>query len=273
MSVARALRLVTGGLERRAIEAGEVDAVIDPANGRVLLLPEAKRALSSTGGEAANRLLAALPRQDYQRLLAELELVALAYGEVLYEPGERIRHVYFPNDAIVSLLTVVQDKALEVGLVGREGMAGISLALGAERAQERAMVQGTGSALRMKAASFHEALERCVPLRRELHRYAYTKLVEARQTAACTRFHGVEERLARWLLMTHDRVRADRLQFTHAFLADMLGVRRAGVTKAANVLQRRQLIGYRRGDIRILDRKGLEAAACVCYRIVKALAG
>jgi hypothetical protein len=117
-------------------------------------------------------------------------------------------------------------------------MAGISLALGAERAQERALVQGTGSALRMKAASFHEALERCVPLRRELHRYAYAKLIEARQTAACTRFHGVEERLARWLLMTHDRVRADRLQFTHAFLADMLGVRRAGVTRAASALQR-----------------------------------
>jgi CRP-like cAMP-binding protein len=273
MSVARALRLVTGGPERSAIEAGKVDAVIDPANGRVLLLPEAKRALSSAGGEVANRLLAALPRQDYQRLLAELELVPLAYGEVIFEPGERIRHVYFPNDAIVSLLAVVEDKALEVSMVGREGMAGISLALGAELAQVRAKVQGTGSALRMKAASFHEALERCVPLRRELHRYAYTKLVEARQTAACTRFHGIEERLARWLLMTHDRARADRLHLTQDFLADMLGVRRVGITKAASALRRCRLIDYHRGEIRILDRKGLEAAACACYRIVKALAG
>jgi CRP-like cAMP-binding protein len=125
----------------------------------------------------------------------------------------------------------------------------------------------------MKAASFHEALERCVPLQRELRRYAYTKLIEARQTAACNRFHGVEERLARWLLMTHDRVRADRLHLTHDFLACMLGVRRAGVTNAASALQRRRLIEYHRGDIRILDRKRLEAAACLCYGVVKALAG
>jgi CRP-like cAMP-binding protein len=273
MSVARALRLVTSRPERRAIEAGEVDAVIDAATGNVFLLPQAKRALSSTGGEAANGLLAALPRQDYQRLLAELELVPLAYGEVMYQPGERIRHVYFPNDAIVSLLTVVQGKALEVGLVGREGMVGIPVALGAELALVRAVVQGTGSALRMKAAIFHEALERCVPLQREVQRYAYSKLVEARQRAACNRFHDIEERLARWLLMTHDRVRADRLHVTHEFLADMLGVRRSGVTQAASDLQRRRLIDYRRGDVRILDRKGLEAAACGCYRTVKALAG
>ena len=269
----RILRLVKNGPEREALDSGQVDAVLDRTSGTALLLPEAERALSSPAGEAANGLLAALPRRDYERLLAELELVALTYGEVLYEPGARIRYVYFPNDAIVSLLVVVEDKALEVSLVGREGMVGIPLALGAELAPVRALVQGTGSALRMKTASFREELERCVPLQREIYRYAYAKLLQARQTAACNRFHQVDQRLARWLLMTHDRVRGNRVHLTHEFLADMLGVRRVGVTTAAAELQRRGLIEYHRGDIRILDRRRLETAACACYRVDEAFAG
>ena len=152
-------------------------------------------------------------------------------------------------------------------------MVGIPLALGAELALVRATVLASGSALRMKAACFRAELERCVPLQRELYRYAYTKLISARQTAACNRFHPVEQRLARWLLMTHDRVRGDRVHLTHEFLADMLGVRRVGVTNAASELQRRGLIEYRRGDMRILDRKGLETAACSCYWIVRQPAG
>ncbi|MBW8905196.1 MAG: Crp/Fnr family transcriptional regulator [Betaproteobacteria bacterium] len=269
----RILRLVKNGPEREALESGQVDAVLDHASGTALLLPEAERALSSPAGEAANHLLAALPRRDYERLLAELELVALTYGEVLYEPGARIRYVYFPNDAIVSLLVVVEHKALEVTLVGREGLVGIPLALGADLAPVRALVQGTGSALRMKAASFREELERCVPLQREIYRYAYAKLVQARQTAACNRFHQVDQRLARWLLITHDRVRGNRVHLTHEFLADMLGVRRVGVTTAAAELQRQGLIEYHRGDIRILDRRRLETAACSCYRLDEAFAG
>ncbi|MFL6563907.1 MAG: Crp/Fnr family transcriptional regulator [Burkholderiales bacterium] len=269
----RILRLVKNGPEREALESGQVDAVLDRTSGTALLLPEAERALSSPAGEAANGLLAALPRRDYERLLAELELVALTYGEVLYEPGARIRYVYFPNDAIVSLLVVVDHKALEVSLVGREGLVGIPLALGADLAPVRALVQGTGSALRMKAASFREELERCVPLQREIYRYAYAKLLQARQTAACNRFHQVDQRLARWLLMTHDRVRGNRVHLTHEFLADMLGVRRVGVTTAAAELQRRGLIEYHRGDIRILDRRRLETAACSCYRLDEAFAG
>lgn len=268
----RILRLVKSGPERRALELGQVDAVLDRASGTVILLPDARRALSSAG-QIANSLLAALPREDYQRLLAELEPVALTSGEVLYEPGERIRHVYFPNDGQVSLLMVVADgKVLEVGLVGREGMVGIPLALGAEASPIRALVQGAGSALRMKAGSFLEALGRCLPLQRELHRYAYAKLVQARQTAACNRFHPVEARLARCLLMTRDRVRSDQFHLTHEFLARTLGIRRVGVTNAATALQRRKLISYRRGNIRILDRKGLKAASCVCYEIVRNLA-
>ncbi|HYN63832.1 MAG TPA: Crp/Fnr family transcriptional regulator, partial [Candidatus Limnocylindrales bacterium] len=202
------------------------------------------------------------------------EPVTLTFGEVLYEPGERIRHVYFPNDGQVSLLMVMADrKALEVGLVGREGMVGVPLALGAEASPVRAVVQGSGSALQMKAASFCEALGRCLPLQRELDRYVFAKLIQARQTAACNRFHQVEARLARWLLMTCDRVRSDRFHLTHEDLADTLGVRRVGVTNAASALQRRKLISYCRGNIRILDRKGLTAASCGCYEIVRNLAG
>jgi len=236
------------------------------------LLPDTERALSAAGGAIANNLLAALPREDYRSLLGELEPVLLKCGEVLYQPGERIGHVYFPNDAQVSLLIVMADKALAVGLVGREGMVGISLALGSEISSVRVLVQGSGGALRMKAASFRDALGRSLPLQRELHRYANAKLVQARQIAACNRFHQVEARLAGWLLLTRERVRAEQFHFTHEFVAASLGIRRVGVTNAASALQRRQLIRYQRGNIRILDCKGLKAASCGCYEIVANLA-
>jgi len=269
----RILRLVKSGPELQALESGQVDAVLDAATGTAYLLPDAQRALSAAGGQIANSLLAALPREDYQSLLAELEPVPLTSGEVLYEPGERIRHVYFPNDGQVSVLMVVADgKALEVGLVGREGLVGIPLALGAEASPVRAQVQGSGSALRMKAASFREALARSLPLQRELYRYAYAKLVQARQTAACNRFHPVEARLARCLLTTRDRVRSDQFHLTHEFLALTLGIRRVGVTNAATALQQRKLISYHRGNIQILDRKGLKGASCGCYEILRNLA-
>lgn len=269
----RLLRLVKSGPERRALESGQVDAVLDAQTGTAFLLPDAQRALSLAGGPIANRLLAALPREDYRSLLGELELVPLTSGEVLYEPGERIRHVYFLNDGQVSLLMVMANrKALEVGLVGREGMVGVPVALGVEASPVRALVQGSGSAWRMAEASFCEALGRSLALQRELHRYVFAKLVQARQTAACNRFHQVPARLARWLLLTRDRVRSDRFHLTHELLADTLGVRRVGVTNAATALQRRKLISYRRGNIRILDPKGLKAASCACYEIVRNLA-
>jgi PAS domain S-box-containing protein len=218
----------------------------------------------------ANSLLAALPSKDYQGLLACLEPVTLTYGEVLYEPGEPIRNVYFPGDSLVALLTTVEGhEALEVGLVGREGMVGISLALGMDVASVRALVQGTGTAMRMDAARFRKEFRKSLPLQGELYRYAHAKLVQARQNAACNRFHGVEERLARSLLMTRDRVGSDEFLLTQEFLADMLGVRRVGVSQAACALQQRKLITYSRGRIRILDRKGLKAASCGCYEAVK----
>ena len=154
---------------------------------------------------------------------------------------------------------------MEVGLVGREGMVGVSLALGVELSCVRALVQGSGTAVRMKAARFHKALQDCVPLQRELYRYAHAKLAMARQTVACNRFHALEARLARWLLMTADRVPSEEFLLTQDFLGDMLGVLRAAVNAAAGSLQQRKLISYSRGKIRILNRQGLEAASCRCY--------
>jgi CRP-like cAMP-binding protein len=203
-------------------------------------------------------------------LIDEMEQVALTYGEVLYEPGEQIKYVYYPNDSLVSLLTLVdQHQALEVGLVGREGMVGIPLTLEISSSPVRALVQGTGTAMRMGAAPFLKQFRKSQALQRELHRYTYSLMMQITQTAACNRFHVVEARLARWLLMTHDRLQSNQFRLTQEFLSQMLGVRRVGVTKAACALQQNQLISYSRGNITILDRKGLEAASCSCYERVK----
>ncbi len=215
-------------------------------------------------------MLAALPRKQYQRLLTGLESVALTFGEVLHEPGERIQHVYFPSDSLVSLLTLVEGHlALEVGMVGSEGMVGVPLYLGTDVSPVRALVQGAGAAMRMKSARFSEEIRKSPQLQRELSRYTRALMAQITQTAACNRFHVVQARLARWLLMTRDRVRSDEFRLTHAFLGHMLGVRRVGVTTAARALQKRKLIAYSRGKISILDHRRLERAACSCYKLVK----
>ena len=220
----------------------------------------------------SNHLLAAVSRQSHQRVPAGLEPVSLSYGEVLYEPAQAIRHVYFPIDCLVSLLTTVdKQRSLEVGMIGNEGMVGMPMALGIGTSSVRALVQGGGSALRMTAEGFRAELKKNLPLQRALFRYTHLLMAQISQTAACNRFHEAEARLARWLAMTSDRVHADEFRLTHEFLAHMLGVRRVGVTQAAMELQRKNLIDYNRGHIRILDRKGLEAAACSCYRIVQDL--
>jgi len=163
----------------------------------------------------ANSLLAALPREDYQLLFASLEPITLTFGEVLYRPGEPIRHVYFPTDSLVSLLTLAEGhQALEVGLVGREGMLGIPLALGVSDSPVRALVQGSGIALRMTSAHFRSEFQQSVFLQREVYRYTYELMVQMTQTAACNRFHRVEARLARWLLMTRDRVQSNQFHLT-----------------------------------------------------------
>jgi CRP-like cAMP-binding protein len=217
-----------------------------------------------------NSLLAALPRRDYQRLLSGLEPVTLTFGEILYEPGKPIRHVYFPTDSLVSLLTLADGHlALEVGMVGREGMLGIPVALGINESPARALVQGTGAALRMISAQFRSEFRKSPALHREVNRYIHERMVQITQTAACNRFHPIEGRLARWLLMTRDRMATNHFCMTQEILGHMLGVLRVAVTNAAGDLQRRKLISYSRGEINILDGTGLEAAACACYQVVK----
>lgn len=217
---------------------------------------------------AQNRLLDSLPPWDRSRLLVDCEPVRLGFAETLGQSGQPLRHAYFPIGGVIALVMPVGgDAGLQVGLVGHEGMCGATLALGIEAAPFHALVLGEGPALRIAAAALHEALDRSPALRLGLQRYLYVSMAELAQAAVCTRFHVLEARLAHWLLMLQDRADSDTLHVTQAFIASMLGVRRVGITKAANTLQRRRLIGYRRGDIAILDRPGLEAAACACYRI------
>jgi CRP-like cAMP-binding protein len=219
---------------------------------------------------AANRLLAALPVKEYRRLLPELELVTMPFAEVIYEPGDLIRHVYFPNDSIVSLLAQVAGRStLEVGLVGNEGVAGIPVFMGVEASRLGAIVQGEGTAMRMKASVLRKESARAGPLRSLLHLYAHSLLTQVSRSAACNRFHVVNARLARWLLMTGDRLGADEFRLTQDFISNMLGVRREGVSKAASALQKDGLIQYSRGRIRILDRAGLEAVSCECYWVIR----
>jgi CRP-like cAMP-binding protein len=218
-----------------------------------------------------NLLLAALPAADRRRLLANCELIGLVAGDTLVQAGDVARHVFFPIHGFISLIAPIdRDAQLEVGLVGNEGMVGTSVILGVNVSLLRALVQGAGSAWRLDAATLTRELERSTALRRVLHRYLYVVLGQLAQSAACTRFHFVEARLARWLLMTRDRAHSNGFQITQQFLAYMLGVRRVGVTRAASALQRRKLIQYTRGSLEILDPLGLAAAACSCYASDKA---
>jgi CRP-like cAMP-binding protein len=279
--------MAKGGAEQQAIEAREIDAIIDHASSNVVLLPAARSALqeasnrlSAANREAAdeaaagNGVLAALPRAEYRRVVAGLEPVELKFGEVLHHPGAPIRHVYFPVDCVVSLaVAVAGHKALEVGQVGHEGMVGISLALGVDVSSVRALVQAPGTALRMTAERFRAAFQQSPPLQREVYRYACAMLVLARQTVACTRFHAIEARLARALLMTGDRLLSEKFFLTQDFLGDTLGVRRSTINLAAVALQRRKLISYSRGNVSILDRKRLEAVSCRCYTRIEGDSG
>jgi CRP-like cAMP-binding protein len=217
-----------------------------------------------------NRLLASLPAKEYQRLLPELEPVSLAFGKIVYSPGDTIRHIYFPNDSIVSLLAAEDHHAsLEVGMIGNEGMTGISVFMGVNTSRTLALVQGAGTASRMKAATLRKESDSLGSFHRLLHRYTHSLLTQMSLSSACNRFHTLNGRLARWLLMTHDRIGTDEFRLTQDFMSKMLGVRREGVNKVAGELQRDKLVRYSRGHMAILNRTGLEEISCTCYHIIK----
>ncbi len=217
-----------------------------------------------------NHLLDALPGADYDRLKPHFEHVALKLGDVLYEPGGRMRYVYFPTTAIVSLLYVMADGAsAEIAIVGNEGILGVSLFMGGESTPSRAVVQSAGYGYRMKAALLKDEFGRFGALMHLLLRYTQALITQMAQTAVCNRHHSVDQQLCRWLLLSLDRLASNELTMTQELIANMLGVRREGVTEAAGKLQTAGLISYRRGKIRVLDRPGVEARSCECYRVVK----
>ncbi len=216
-----------------------------------------------------NRLIERLPRKERRGLLTDGTLMDLVVGDILCEPDQRYRYVYFPLTGIISLVSTVRDhQPLEMGMIGNEGMLGATLVLGVEAAPLRGVVQGAGTALRISVPQLRRRLQDSPALLRTLNRYVYVLMAQLSQTATCSRFHEVDARLVRWLLMTHDRVHADRFYLTHQLLADMLGVRRSAVTIAAGVLQKKGLISYVRGNITVLSRRRLESASCECYPAV-----
>jgi len=215
---------------------------------------------------AENHLIELLPRADRLRMLAVCEPVELVLAEVLCERGKPTRHVFFPTDGFISLVTQIDSHpGQEVGMVGREGMLGVQLALGVAVSPLRALVQGKGAAWRVSNAAFRRELAHSSALQRGLNRYLYVLMAQLAASAACLRFHLIGPRLARWLLMSQDRAHSATFPITQEFLAYMLGVRRVGITQAAGALQRAGLVEYHRGILSVLDRVGLEAAACGCY--------
>jgi CRP-like cAMP-binding protein len=218
----------------------------------------------------ANKILAALPRAQYQRLSEQLETQELAKGELLSKPGEALHYVYFPENALLSLLTLVDgSEVFAVGLVGREGMSGVACALGSVVSPVRTLVLSSGQAQRMKTKIFVKEFRECALLREAVLHYVLSLTVQISQTAACNRFHVIEQRLARWLLMTRDRLSSDHFRMTHEMLGYLMGVRREGVTNAAFALRQRRLIDYSRGIIDIIDGAGLQKAACSCYHTME----
>jgi CRP-like cAMP-binding protein len=217
-----------------------------------------------------NHLLDALPLGDYARLKSQLELIPMALGQVLYEPGARLRHVYFPTTSIVSLLYVMEDGAsAEIAVVGNEGMLGISLFMGGETTPSHAVVQSAGYGVRLKAQLLKDEFARFGPMMHLLLRYTQALITQMAQTAVCNRHHSVDQQLCRWLLLSLDRLASNELSMTQELIANMLGVRREGVTEAAGKLQEAGLIRYQRGKITVLDRKALQARSCECYQVVK----
>ena len=226
--------------------------------------------MSSVNSPKQNHLLAALPAADYARLLPDLELVPMPLGWAVYESGGKLGYVYFPTTSIVSLLYVMESGApAEIAITGNEGLVGISLFMGGESTTSRAVVQSEGFAYRLKASLLKAEFERGGPLQHLLLRYTQALITQMAQTAVCNRHHAIEQQLCRWLLLSLDRLLSNELTLTQELIANMLGVRREGVTEAAGKLQAHGLIHYSRGKIVVLDRPKLEAQVCECYAVVK----
>jgi CRP-like cAMP-binding protein len=224
----------------------------------------------STAEPAGNRLLARLPPEEYERLRPHLRQVSLALGKVIYESGGQQSHIYFPVTTIISLLYLMENgSSAEMGVAGNEGLVGVALFMGGNTAPNRAVVQSAGTALRMKTKVLQDEFARAGTFQRLLLRYTQALMTQMSQTAVCNRLHTVEQQLCRWLLLSRDRLETDELVMTQELIANMLGVRREGVTHAAGRLQEKGLISYVRGRITMLDRRGLEAAVCECYKVVK----
>jgi CRP-like cAMP-binding protein len=227
-------------------------------------------AKAATPDPTRNRLLAALPPEEYERILPHLGHVSFKLGEVIYESGVQMGHIYFPTDAIVSLLYLMENGAsAEMGMAGKEGLVGVALFMGGNTMPNRAVVQSAGGAVRMRSRVLQDEFARGGLFQRQLLRYTQALLTQMSQTAVCNRLHEIEQQLCRWLLLSHDRIDSDELVMTQELIANMLGVRREGVTAAAGRLQEQGLISYVRGRIHILDRRGLEASVCECYKVVK----
>ena len=217
-----------------------------------------------------NQLLAALPAAELERWLAQLEPVAMPLGQVLYEPGTTLSHVYFPSTSIVSLLYVMENgQSAEIAVVGNEGIVGISLFMGGESTPSRALVQSAGRGFRLEAQLMKDEFNRAGPVMHVLLRYTQALITQMAQTAVCNRHHSLDQQLCRWLLLSLDRVPGSELVMTQELIANMLGVRREGVTEAAFHLQSSGLIRYARGRITVLDRPGLEKRTCECYAVVR----
>jgi CRP-like cAMP-binding protein len=223
----------------------------------------------SSNGQIQNRILRSLPRSEYEQLLPHVELIRLRISQVLHEPGDEMPYVYFPNYGVLSMLTVLESgEAVEIATVGNEGIADLSVFLGLKVATSRLINQVPGEVVRLGTPSFVELVAECPGLRAGLGYYMVAMFTLVSQSAACNRLHSLEERCARWILMTHDRVDADTFPLTQEFLSTMLGVRRPSVTVAAGMLQKAGFITYSRGNMTVLDRAALEASACECYQII-----
>ena len=232
--------------------------------------PDKRKRAIAIANPRHNHLLDALPAGDYTRLAPHLDVVSMPLGDVLYEPGARLRHVYFPVTSIVSLLYVMEDGAsAEIAVVGNEGMLGISLFMGGETTPSHAVVQSAGYGVRLKAQLLKDEFARFGPMMHLLLRYTQALITQMAQTAVCNRHHTVDQQLCRWLLLSLDRLATNELSMTQELIANMLGVRREGVTEAAGKLQDAGLIRYHRGRIVVLDRPGLEMRVCECYQVVK----